>query len=377
MRRKLLRGWVLVSLTVLFFACGREQPQSPVQWVPVRVQQVGLSKVAVGSVRYTAVLTPNSQVNLAFKVNGYIQSILQRSGPEGTKHPITQGEAVHTGEVLARINDDQYVDKVNAAEATLAGANAALDKGTADFKRAQSLLASRSMTESDFDSAQQEYQTAKANVASAKAQLDDARLNLAHCALTAPINGLVIKRSIEVGDLVAPGAEAFVLADMSAMKVLFAVPDFMLKNLAIGDHLSISTRSVPQRMFSGAITSIAPTADTQTRVFNVELTLPNPDGVLKDGMVAALSVPESLKPSTPRITVPITAVVRSKANPDGYAVYVVQQDGSQSRARLRDVTLGTVQGNRVVVLNGINSGDQVVVSGVNTVWDGATVRVVN
>ena len=366
-----------MSLTVMLIACGREQPQSVAQWVPVRVQQIGVSNVAGASVRYTAVLTSNSQVNLAFKVNGYVQSILQRSGPEGSKHPITQGEAVRTGEVLARINDDQYVAKVNAAKAQLAAANAALDKGTADFKRAQSLLASHSMTESDYDSAQQEYQTAKANVAAAKAQLDNANLDLAHCALTAPMNGVVLKRNIEVGDLVAPGTEAFSLADMSSVKVLFAVPDFMLRNLAIGDRLSISTRSLPQRTFSGVISSIAPTAETQTRVFNVELTVPNPDGVLKDGMVAALSVPESLKSSEPELTVPLMAVVRSKTNPDGYAVYVVQKEGNQLQAHLHDVTLGPVQGNRIVVLGGISSGEQVVVSGVNTVWDGATVRVVN
>lgn len=365
------------SLTVLLLACGREQPPPAQHWVPVRVQEVGLSKTAASGVRYTAVLTPNTQVTLAFQVSGYVKSILQRHGTDGKKRPVTQGDAVHSGDVLARIDDDAYADKVNAAKATLAAANAALNKSTADFKRATALLASRSMTESSYDGAKQEYYTARANVASAQAQLDDARFNLAHCALVAPMNALVLKRNIAVGDLVGPATQAFSLADMSSVKVQFAVPDFMLKNLAIGDTLSIGTRSVPLRTFSGVITSIAASADPQTRVFNVELTVPNPQGVLKDGMVASLRVPDRLGGSKPTMTVPIAAVIRSKTNPDGYAVYAVQKVGAKSLARLRDVRLGAVQGNRVVVLSGVSRGERIVVSGVNTVWDGATVRVVD
>lgn len=378
MARRCMRGAIAACLATLLFACSREPPPAPAQrWVPVRVQAVGLSKASVSSVRYTAVLGPNSQVNLAFQVSGYVRSLLQRRGPDGSERPVTQGDAVRAGEVLATINDDAYADKVKAAQGTLAAAQAALNKTSADFKRAKALLASRSMTESNYDAAQQAYDTAKANVASAQAQLDDARFNLAHCALRAPLNAVVIRRNVAVGDLVGPTTQAFTLADMTAVKARFAVPDFMLKNLSIGDTLHISTRSEPQRIYSGAITSIAASADPKTRVFNVELTVPNPSGILRDGMVASLRVPTRLQASKPELTVPIRAVVQSKTNPNGYAVYTVQKRGDQLQARLQAVDLGPVLGNRIVVLSGVRPGEQIVVTGVNTVWDGATVRLVH
>jgi RND family efflux transporter MFP subunit len=367
-------GLLLASL--LFTACDRTPPEPQAQWVPVRVETAG-NTAAAGAVRYSAVVTPKAQVNLAFKVGGYVESILQHAGPGGGEHPVTQGETVAQDQVMATIKDEEYRDKVKTAEASLASANAALIKGEADFKRASALYKTQSMTGTDYDSAQQEYTTARANVAAARAQLDDARLNLTYCRLKAPMDALVLKRNIEVGMLVEPGTQAFALADMSEVKVLFAVPDVMLKNLAVGDSLSIKTRSLGERSFQGRITSMSPVADSQTRVFNIELTVPNPDGLLKDGMVAALSVPDHVKVDMPSITVPIAAVAGSRTDPQGYALYVVEQQDGKAVAQLRDVKLGKVQGNRVVVLDGIAAGARVVTSGVNTVRDGGLVRILH
>ena len=357
-------------------ACNRTPSGPEEQWVPVRVETAGKTG-ETGAVRYSAVVTPKTQVNLAFKVGGYVESILQHAAPGGGEHPVTQGEAVGQGQVMATIKDEAYRDKVKSAEADLAGARAALVKGEADFRRAKALYKTQSMTGTDYDSAQQEYSTARANVAAASAALDDARLNLSYCRLQASMDAVVLKRNIEVGTLVEPGTQAFALADMSEVKVLFAVPDTMLKNLAVGDSLSISTRSLPGRTFQGKITSMSPVADSQTRVFNIELTIANPDGLLKDGMVAALGVPDELKVDVPSLTVPISAVVGSRTDPQGYALYVVNQQDGKAVAQLREVKLGKVQGNRVVVLDGLAAGAEVVTSGVNTVRDGGPVRILH
>jgi RND family efflux transporter MFP subunit len=364
-----------LMLACLFLAaCDRTPPEPEQQWVPVRVEIAGNASES-GAVRYSAVVTPRVQVNLAFKVGGYVESILQHAAPDGGQHPITQGESVMQDQVMATIKDEEYRDKVKSAQADLASANAAMVKGEADFRRARALYKTQSLTATDYDSARQEYSTARANVSAASAQLDNANLNLSYCRLKAPMNALVLKRNIEVGTLVEPGTQAFALADMSEVKVLFAVPDVVLKNLAVGDSLSISTRSLPGRTFQGRITSISPVADSQTRVFNIELTVPNPDGLLKDGMVAALAVPDAMQVNTTPITLPIAAVVGSRTDPQGYAVYVVDQQDGKAVAQLRDVKLGKVRGNRVAVLDGIAAGDRVVTSGVNTVRDGGLVRI--
>lgn len=365
---------IVLALGLLAGGCDRSTPQPPEQWVPVRVDIAGRSD-ADGGIRYSAVVAPRSQLNLAFKVSGYVNSILQHPAPDGGQHPVTQGEPVRKDQVLATLKDEEYRDKVKAAQAALDSANAAMVKASADFERARALYKTGSMTGSDYDSAQQEYSTAKANVASASAQLDDARLNLSYCRLTTPMDAVVLKRNIEVGTLVAPGTQAFALADTSSVKVNFALPDVMLKQVAVGDKLSVSTRSLPGKTFEGTITSISPMADSQTRVFDVELTLPNPEGVWKDGVVAALAVPDLPDTPVPAISVPINAVVSSRAQTGGYALYTVMQKDGKTLAQLQEVKLGQVRGNRVVVLQGLAAGTQVITTGVNTVRDGALIRV--
>jgi RND family efflux transporter MFP subunit len=364
----------LLPLLLLSSACDKKEPAPAAQWLPVRVQPVAPPGDDYGA-RYSASVTPLTQVNLSFKVNGYVDAIYQIKDSEGKLRPISRGETVTTDTVLAHINDVEYVDQVKAAEASLAAAKASLLKAQQDFKRAKNLYATESMTAPDFDSAQQQYGTAVANVDSARAQLDEARQNLAWCTMKPPLDGVVLNRNIEVGTLVAQDKVAFVVADMTSVKVVFTVPDVMLKNAALGDILSVTTQSQPGKTYSGNVTTISPVADTRTRLFEIEITIPNPQGELKDGMVAALQVPELPAHTVATVSVPVGAVVRSKSDPQAYAVYVIDNQDGKTVARLQDVQLGEVHGNRIVVNDGIDSGQEVIVNGVSTVWDGSVVRV--
>jgi RND family efflux transporter MFP subunit len=372
------RGLLMALLCgcLLSSGCDRREVATAPQWIPVRVQVLGALSDDTG-VRYSASVTPNTQLDLKFKASGYIDSIYEIKDTSGKLQPLPRGTTVSVTTELAHIKDDEYRDKVEEARASLAAAEAALVKAKQDFKRAKSLYASESMTAPDFDSAQQEYSTAVANVDGARAQLDEARQNLAYCTLVPPMEGVILNRNIELGDLVNTATVAFVLADMSAVKVVFAVPDVMLKNIKLGDTLDVTTQSQPGKMYSGTVTTISPSADTRTRVFDIEITIANPGGELKDGMVAALKVPELPAHVSTALAVPISAVLRSKKDPQGYALYVVDTQQGKSVARLQDVQLGDVHGNRIAVLGGISSGQQVIVSGVTTVWDGSTVRIVH
>ena len=360
---------------LLLTACERKAPATEPQWIPVRVQTLGALTDDDG-VRYSASVTPKTQVDLKFKASGYIDSIYETKDTSGKLQPVPRGTAVSVTTELAHIKDDEYRDKVKAAKADLAAADAALVKAKQDFKRARDLYASKSMTAPDYDSAQQEYSTAVANVDGARAQLDEAQQNLAYCTLVPPMDGIILSRNIELGALVNSTTVAFVLADMSAVKVVFAVPDVMLKNITLGDTLDVTTQSQPGKVYSGQVSTISPAADTSTRVFEIEITIPNPQGELKDGMVAALKVPELPAHVSTALAVPISAVLRSKQDPQGYALFVVETENGKTVARLQDVQLGDVHGNRIAVLGGVSSGQQVIVSGVTTVWDGGLVRIV-
>lgn len=366
---------IVCLLPALAFPACRSEAPAARPLTPVRVQKIETRETSPG-LRYSANLEAQRSVNVAFKVDGYVATIHQEQGADGKPRDIQTGDAVTKGMVLAGIDDEAYRDKVKEANAQLAQANAALTKAESDYKRANALFSTQSMTAPEFDTYKKEYQSAQAAVQGARAQLDQAKLNLRYCQLASPLDGIVLQRQIEVGTLVAPGAVAFVVADVSEVKAVFGVPDVMLADTREGDALSITTQSLPERTFRGTVTSISAAADSSTRVFDVEVTLSNADGVLKPGMVAALDVPRARGEPNAVAVVPISAIVRAKSDPKGYAVYVVDGGDADAVVHLRDISVGEILGNSVAVTAGLDAGVAVVVYGATLVSDGERVRVI-
>lgn len=364
----------LLSLFLLY-GCNEQQTDSEKIITPVRVQTVKVINVS-GDTQYSVSITPYTQINLAFKVGGYIDAILQRKGADGRMRDIQTNDVVLKDTVLARVNQADYLNQVKEAKASLAKANAALRKAEDDFRRASNLYATQSLTQREYDSARKEHSSDQAQVAGAQAQLNEAQLNVAYTELKAPRDGVLLQRNIEVGTLASPGTVGFVLADVTSVKAVFGVPEAALAVINIGDTLSIDSKSLPGITFNGIVTAIAAQADSNTRLFSVELTIANPDNVLKPGMIASLQVPEGMH-ETPSVLVPLAAIVRSPQNAKGYAVYVLENRNGTETAVMRDVELGDeVHGNKIVVLQGLQAGEQFIVSGVNNVHDGESIRIV-
>jgi multidrug efflux system membrane fusion protein len=374
MRPNLMLAAGALAAGLALGACDPEEPKAQPP-MPVRVQVVESHDLAA-SLRYSANIVPARSVNLAFQVSGYVTSILQRAGADGKPRDLQTGDAVENGAVLAAVDDRPYQDKVKGAQAQLAEAKASLVKGENDYRRATALFKEQSMTAPEYDTYKKEFQAAQAAVGGAKAQLDAAEQDLEHTRLIAPSNGLVLQRNIEIGGLAAPGTVGFVIADVGSVKAVFGVPAVTLGDVKQGSPMSIVTESEPGRKFDGRITSIAASADSSTRVFDVEVTVPNSDGRLKPGMVASLDIVRETAPSTAAVVVPLAALVRSKSDPKGYAVYLVAGEGDTPTVRLQDVTVGRILGNTIAVTGGLAPGARIVVYGATLVADGQTVRVI-
>jgi multidrug efflux system membrane fusion protein len=189
------------------------------------------------------------------------------------------------------------------------------------------------------------------------------------------MNAVVVKRNVEVGTLAAPGAVAVSIADTHEVKVVFGVADTELEALRLGTRQTVTTEAFRGRDFEGRISRIAPVADPKSRVFEVEVTIANPDGELKPGMIAALKLNE--KSAAPPVAVlPLNAVVRSPGHAGRFAVFVVDQKSGTPVARLREVELGEFLGNQIPIRSGLADGDQVVVQGATLVSDGEAVQVI-
>jgi multidrug efflux system membrane fusion protein len=355
-------------------ACTRTAPEKPSR--PVRVETVA-TQAAGSGLRYSASIQPYEQVRLAFKAGGYVRELLQRRAADGRGRSVQQGDTVTKGTVLARLDTADYQERVNHAKAQVAEAEANLAKARADAARAESLYKGQALTRPDFEAASSGLAGAVARAEGARAQLEAARITMADTALVAPSDGVVLSRNVEVGSLAGAGTEGFVIADLTRVKAVFGVPDLLVQRVRIGTPIPITTDSFGGTVFPGRITAVSPAADTQSRVFNVEVTIPNADRRLKAGMIGTVEVSGDAVSDIPAgsATVPVAAIVKS-SRPGAFAVFVLDGPDDSAAARARDITLGPISGNRVAVATGLKPGDRVVVSGASLLVNGDRVRVI-
>jgi multidrug efflux system membrane fusion protein len=286
---------------------------------------------------------------------------------------VQEGDRVARGALLARVRENDYVARVNAAKAQLAQAQSTLEQARLDFERTDALFRLDSVTTPQHDAARAKLDSATAGVNGATSGLSQAEIALNDCAIRAPLDAWVTKRNVEVGSLVGPTVLGFSLADTRLVKAVFGVPDLVVGNLKLGASQAITTQAVAGQ-FVGRITSIAPAADSRTRTFSIEVTLSNTGNVLRPGMVATLML-SGPRDAEPVPVLPLSAVVRAADDPGAFGVFVVEQRGDQFFARARAVQLGVAYGNVIGLEGGLKPGDRVITSGATQVRDGQQVRV--
>jgi len=378
---KLLHALITAAAAGSFaVGCTKVQGAEPKPAKPVKVQAVAFAPPQAG-LKYSATIEAFQQVSLAFKTSGYVDDLARFRGADGRPRVAQAGDIVARGTVLARVHEADYRERVTQGKAKLSEGNASLKKAALDLDRAKTLFAADSLIKPDLDSAQANHDAALARVAAAQSEIELAMIALHDTALITPATGVLLERKIEVGSLVSAGTVGFTLGDVSAVKAHFGIPDNMIHAVTLGDRMGVAVDAVAGTTFPGRVTALAPAADPHSRVFDVEVTIPNPDGRLRPGMIGtvALGPKPANDPAAAAqqpLLVPLGAVVKAPGETPAYALLVVEKQGGGEVARLHRVQLGEVMGNGVVVLNGAARGDRVIVTGANQLIDGERVRVI-
>ncbi|MFP5246508.1 MAG: efflux RND transporter periplasmic adaptor subunit, partial [Thermoanaerobaculia bacterium] len=247
---------------LMLVACGQKEEH---EVVPAAVEVAAVREIAGGNgLRYSATVEPDAQVAVAFRVSGYVESVA-----------VEEGDRVAKGTVLARIRSSDYAEKLGQASASQAEAQAALEQAKRELTRATTLFDANALTKPELDAAMANVEISEARVHRGRAAAGEAGLALRDTALIAPIDGVILRRNIERGDLGTPGTPAFVLAETRTVKVLFGAPDTMIGALRSGQSIDVTTESMPDRVFQAEVARIAPAADPKTRNFDVELHIDN------------------------------------------------------------------------------------------------------
>ncbi|MBI4908895.1 MAG: efflux RND transporter periplasmic adaptor subunit [Acidobacteria bacterium] len=397
---------VVLAGALSAIACSRGRAtDDPAPAKAIRAGTVSLVR-DTEAVKYSAILTPNAQVDLAFRVSGYVVELHQTRGADGRRRPLEPGAHVVAGTVLARIRPADYqavVDKalgakgeaqagVAAAEAQLVQTQASLAQAQLDFSRVSALWEQESITKPVYDASKAKLDVAKAAVDAARAgivaankrretaeaQMREAQIPLADTELRAPFNAVVLERRAELGTLAAAGTPAFTLADLATLKARFNVPDFALAGFREGQslHLSLdsSNAALAGASVQGRVLSLAAAADPKARSFEIVVAVPNSGLKLRSGMITTVHAPGGgSAPAPGRLQVPASALVH---DPGGqrYLVYTIEQNGSRSVAKAIQVEPGPLAGNEVVVLSGLKAGQRIVVMGANLLQPGDPIK---
>lgn len=311
--------------------------------VPVRVQPAGVAETGA-TVTSSGVVQARTTVDVAFQVGGRVVTV----GPD-------EGDEVSAGTPLAGLDATEYA-------LSLQQADAAAERAAQEQARFQPLAAAGTVTANDYEKMTSTARQTRAGAGLARKRLDDTRL-------VAPIRGIVARRAVEPGATVAPGTPVFTLVDLDPVRVRVGVPEAEVGALQPGLAATVTVPALPGRTFTGRVRLVGVAADPATRTYTVDVDVPNPQRILRAGMVAEATV---RTPGTRRaVTVPLQSIVRDEND----ATFVYVHDARAGQARAVRVEVGGVAGGDVEIVRGLGGGEPVIVAGQQRLRDGSRVRV--
>jgi RND family efflux transporter MFP subunit len=341
---------------------------------------VEVAAVEFGSIEllrtFTGTLEARSNFVVAPKVSGRIARL-----------NVDLADSVHQGQVVAVLDNDEFVQEVARAKADLevetASHNEALGLlkiAERELKRLQRMRKRGDVSESQLDLARSEQlakqaqvEVAKARIARAKADLEAARIRLGYTKVTAGWESgsdrrVVAERFVDAGETVAANAPLLRIVELDPITAVFFVTERDYAQLQVNQKAVLNTDAFPGETFYGQVHRIAPVFSESTRQARVELFVDNPDLRLKPGMFARATV--MLQRVEDAVIVPEHALTERN---DQQGVFLVDSDGAT--AKWQTVRTGIRQGDKVQVLDGNLSG-RVVVLGQQLLDDGSALRIV-
>jgi len=305
-----------------------------------------------------SVVSPDAPSALTFLVPGKVLFV----GPR-------EGDYVRKGQKLAEVDPLDYQLGAAAASAQHDQAKVGLRRAKEEYGRMKYLYDAKSLAPNDYekyraalDSAEEQVRQAAANDGLAKKRLSDSTL-------VAPIDGYVDMRGIEPGETAVPGRPVFRIVRLNPVEVNVGVPETDLQLVRVGQNTVVTIPALQGQSFEGTIRLINVAADPGTRTYMTRISLPNPECVLKIGMVAEAKIEGDRKVS--KMTVPGEAIVRDAQGATTVFVYYPEQQ----RVYSKRVKVGSLHGTEVEIKEGLSGNESVVIAGQDYLRDGVPVTI--
>ena len=339
-----LGSFLLMSMATGCGAKDATEQEQAVSRVPVAVETVQVQDfdkvITLGGLT-----AAESTVNVIAKISG-MEEVMAVN--------VEMGDKVQAGQVLARLDDE--TSQINYSNAMLAYNNA-----SDNYNNAMALFELGAVSQSELNQLKMAYENASNTLRQAEMALD-------YSTITAPISGTITMVNADVGSFATASSPMFQIANVDTLEISTGINEQNVSKISTGQEVLLKITSVSDQWRSGTITEISKVMDSQTKAYPITIALNNADDALVAGMYAEIQV--VVDHADDVLVIPVDAIVYKEAQP---VAFIMQADGTVAETKL---TLGINDGDNYVVTEGLQAGDQIVVTGNSNLVHGEAVSVI-
>ncbi len=359
--------WTVIVISCFSLAAcsgGEDGSQEPVRGLKT-FEIADTERVSVR--RFPGVLEPSSLNALSFEVGGSLLNF-----------DLAVGQKVTTGEIVARLDPTSLELQVRSAQAGVAQAEAVANNAAATLARQEALLSSGSASRANVNNARTDAQSAAASLLQAQQSLATAEENLDNATPVVPFDGIVNSVDVSPFQTVSSGTPVLSLYDPSAFTVSFSVNFDTADRLVVGTPAKVRLADRPEITLDALVSELGARADAVSS-FPVVVSLTETDPLLKAGMAVETSIAFPL-PAQEGYSVPLSVIIRdgnADGDPEGESVSTVGiyvYDPATNTVIRRQVAVGGIRENRIILLDGVAPGERIASAGVQFLRDGQKVK---
>ena len=360
---KLVSGFLVCLMALIGLqSCGEKKEEAKDQLVRgLRAYKVS-ARAESRIRRFPSILQPSDISVLSFEITGQLKAI-----------NLQAGQKVQLGDLLAEIDPRSLQTQVEQANAGVQQSQAQVDNADADFQRKQELLKRGVTTQAAFDQSKANLLTAQAQLDQARRQLDLANHNLDRSKLLAPFTGTIARVEVKSFVQVAAGQSILTLYSDDRFEASFLVPAATFQSLRLGQQVEVKVADLPDISLKGDIAELGSKAE-QVSAFPVVVRLENSVPGLNAGMSVEVAIEEPLIGGGNGFLLPLSVLVPEGGKDLQRVVTVFLYDKDSSTVKKRQITVGGVRDNYLVVTDGVGVGDLVASAGVSYLVDGQKVK---
>ena len=362
------RAPLLAGVSLLLVGCIPEPEQ--VELPPALVPAIRIADATALTERdLPGRARAGQEVNLSFRVTGPLVEL-----------PVSVGDEVQVGDVVARIDPEDYINALGSVDGQLEQARAVATRAEADFRRIQNVYNEDpgATSKSALDLARSARDASRAAVKSMESAQRIAQDKVNYTALAAPFSGVVVETYVENFETVLPKQPILRLLNPSSIEFMVSLPENLISHAPYVQDIDVVFDALPGITIPAEVKEIGREASAATRTYPVTLVMQQPeDAEILPGMAGSAKITSMLPPSAREAgtEIPATAVFAGADDPAKSFVWVI--DTSSNSLVRRSVEPGRLTANGVLIRSGLSVGDWVVIKGVNSVREGDTVRVLD